>query len=307
MVEAAASEYRIWMNGRLVEHDGATTHVLSHTLHYGLGAFEGIRCYRTPKGLSIFRLEEHMQRLLDSCHLATIQCPYSLKDLCEGAKLTVRENQLDECYLRPLVWLGEGSIKISAIDNVVHTAIAAWPWGAYLGADALARGCRICVSSYRRIGNQAFLEKAKICGQYVNSVLAKREAVLNGYDEAILLDLQGYVAECTGENIFCVRDGALHTPPRGSTILAGITRDSVIKIAKELGVEVQETMFTRSDLYTSSEVFLTGTAAELTPVREIDGRRIGGGSRGPVTEKIQRAYFQLVRGELGHPEWLSYV
>ncbi|MEM7674447.1 MAG: branched-chain amino acid transaminase [Myxococcota bacterium] len=300
---------RIWMNGEIVPYEAATTHVLSHSLHYGLAAFEGIRCYETDDGRSaVFRLREHMQRLLHSCHIATIDTPYTLDQLIEATHDVLRINELKHGYIRPLVWLGEGSIKVAAVDNKVNVAIAAWEWGAYLGQDALEKGIRCCVSSYTRIGIRSHYEKAKLAGQYVNSVLAKREAISNGYNEAILLDAQGYVAEGTGENIIVVRDGVLYTPPRGSSILAGITRDCLIKVAQAEGLTVREETITRSDLYISDEVFMCGTAAEVTPVREIDGRRIGDGARGPVCKKIQDAFFKVVRGlDDRFSDWLSYV
>lgn len=299
----------IWMNGEIVPYEAAQTHVLSHTLHYGLGVFEGIRAYRTHDGrTAVFRLPEHMKRLLDSCLLATIEIPYTAAQLTEATLDLLKRNQIEAGYIRPIVWLGEGTIKVAADDNVVHVAIAAWPWGAYLGEEALERGVRCCVSSYTRIGIRSHFEKAKISGQYVNSVLAKREALATGFDEAILLDGQGYVSEGTGENLFIVRDGVLITPPRGASMLAGITRSSILTLARDVDIPTEEAALTRSDLYTADEVFLTGTAAEVSPVREIDGRRIGSGGRGPVTEQLQTAFFATVRGENAkRTEWLSYV
>lgn len=300
---------RIWMNGEIVPYEAATTHVLSHSLHYGLAAFEGIRCYETHEGRpAVFRLREHMQRLLHSCHIATIEVPYDLDQLIDATQDVLRTNDLKHGYIRPLVWLGEGSIKVAADDNVINVAIAAWPWGAYLGGDALEKGIRCCVSSYTRIGIRSHYEKAKIAGQYVNSVLAKREAVMNGYDEAIMLDAQGFVAEGTGENIFIVRDGTLFTPPRGASILAGITRESLIQIAQAEGFSVREETITRSDLYTADEIFMCGTAAEVTPIREIDGRRIGTGIRGPTSRALQEAFFSVVRGRDDRfLRWLTYL
>ena len=300
---------RIWMNGEIVPYEAATTHVLSHSLHYGLAAFEGIRSYETVDGrAAVFRLREHMDRLLKSCLIATIDVPYTVDQLVEATQDVLRINELKQCYIRPLVWLGEGSIKVAAVDNKINTAIAAWPWGAYLGQDALEKGVRCCVSSYTRIGIRSHYEKAKLSGQYVNSVLAKREAILNGYHEAIMLDAQGYVAEGTGENIFVVRQGTLFTPPRGASILAGITRESIIQVARANGFDVREETITRSDLYIADEVFMCGTAAEVTPVREIDGRRIGEGRRGPVCESLQTAYFDAVRGRDDRfATWLTYL
>lgn len=300
---------RIWMNGEIVPYENATTHVLSHSLHYGLAAFEGIRSYETHDGrAAVFRLGEHMERLLQSCHIATIEVPYSKDQLLEATKDVLRINELTHCYIRPLVWLGEGSISVAADDNKINVAIAAWPWGAYLGRDALEKGVRCCVSSYTRIGIRSHYEKAKLSGQYVNSVLAKREAMANGFHEAIMLDEQGYVAEGTGENIFLVRKDVLYTPPRGSAILAGITRDSLIQVAGAAGLTIREENITRSDLYLADEVFMCGTAAEVTPIREIDGRRIGSGARGPVCKRLQDGFFKVVRGQDDRfSGWLSYV
>lgn len=302
-----SEQNKIWMDGALVEHAAATTHVLSHSLHYGLGVFEGIRAYAQPDGVGgVFRLREHMERLIKSCHIATIEVGYSVDALCQATTSVIRANGLADCYIRPLVWLGEGSIKVGATENRIHAAIAAWQWGAYLGAEALERGVKVCVSSYTRMGVRQNYEKAKITGQYVNSVLAKREANMNGYDEAILLDDRGFVAEGTGENLFLVRDGEIWTPPRGASILAGITRDTVLTLARDHGYTVREEAFTRSDLYMSDEAFFVGTAAEVSPIREIDGRRVGAGRRGPVTEKIQSLYFDAVRGKLpGYERWIT--
>jgi len=299
----------IWLDGEIVPYENATTHMLSHTLHYGLGVFEGIRAYQGKDGrTAVFRLQEHVKRLFDSCKIATINVPYSEAQIGDAIRTLLKNNNLADCYIRPLVWLGEGTIKVAASDNVVRVAIAAWPWGAYLGDEALEQGVRVCVSSYTRIGIRANYEKAKICGQYVNSVLAKREAMANGYHEAILLDQQGFVAEGTGENIFLVRDGVIYTPDRGASLLAGITRESLLDLARDAGIEVREQALTRSELYLADEVFLCGTAAEVTPVREIDGRIVGSGRRGPITERIQKDYFAAVRGENPRREgWLAYV
>lgn len=296
----------IWMDGDFVPFAEANIHVLSHTLHYGLGVFEGIRAYRQPDGAGgVFRLREHMDRLVKSCHIATIEIGYSVDALCKATTSVLEANQLSDCYIRPLVWLGEGSIKVGATENRIHAAIAAWKWGAYLGDEALEKGVRACVSSYSRMGIRQNYEKAKITGQYVNSVLAKREANMNGYDEAILLDDRGFVCEGTGENLFLVRDNEIWTPPRGSSILAGITRDTLLTIARDAGFTVREENFTRSDLYMSDEAFFCGTAAEVSPIREIDGRRVGIGRRGPVTEKLQTRYFEAVRGLL--PEYRTWI
>jgi branched-chain amino acid aminotransferase len=300
---------RIWVDGELVDYEKATTHVLSFTLHYGLGTFEGIRCYKTKSGrLAVFRMNDHVDRLLKSCSAGTIDLPWSHQQICEAIGEVIRDNQYGDCYVRPLVWLGEGSLSVGSTDNVVRMAIAAWPWGAYLGQEALEQGVRVCMSNYSRMSVAANLVKAKIVGQYVNSVLAKRDAKRNGYAEAILLDQQGYVTEGTGENLFVVRKGKIVTPPHGMSILAGITRDTIMELANDLGVPIEEGMLTRSDLFFADEIFFTGTAAEVTPVREIDGRKIGSGARGPITERLQKTFFQTVRGENKKREnWLNYV
>ncbi|MBK8012589.1 MAG: branched-chain amino acid transaminase [Deltaproteobacteria bacterium] len=304
------SDQKIWFDGELVDFEAANTHFLSHSLHYGLGAFEGIRAYKTSDGrTAVFRLPEHMRRLIDSCRCATIEAPYSVPQLVEATLQVVRANQLAACYIRPLVWLGRGTIKVGGHDNIIHTAIAAWTWGAYLGDKALTEGVQCTISSFTRMGIGSHLEKAKITGQYTNSVLAKRDANMKGFDEAILLDAQGYVSEGSGENIFVVRDGIVRTPPRGASILAGLTRDSVMQLLSASGVEVREEMITRSELFMADEVFFTGTAAEITPVRAVDGRKIGAGARGPITEKAQSLYLSAVRGERAerNESWLTYV
>lgn len=300
---------RIWLDGEIVDYEAATTHVLSHTLHYGVGAFEGIRCYETGSGrAAIFRMPEHVDRLIRSCRAANIDLAYSHEQISEAIIEVIRANDLTDCYIRPLVWLGEGSMGVAATDNEVRIAIAAWPWGPYLGKEALEQGVRCCISNFVRMGVGANLEKAKICGQYVNSVLAKRDAKRNGYAEAIMLDAQGYVTEGTGENLFVIRGGKIFTPPHGVSILAGITRDTLITLARDQGFVVEEGMMTRSELFFADEIFMTGTAAEVTPVREIDGRPIGSGLRGPITERLQRAFFALVRGDNEKRKgWLTYL
>jgi branched-chain amino acid aminotransferase len=300
---------RIWVDGEIVDYEKATTHVLSFTLHYGLGTFEGIRCYKARGGRpAVFRLHDHVERLMKSCLAATIDLPYTHQQLSEAIQEVIRENKYGDCYVRPLVWLGEGSLSVGSTDNEVRVAIAAWPWGAYLGQEALEQGVRVCMSNFTRMSVAANLVKAKIVGQYVNGVLAKRDAKRNGYAEAILLDQQGYVTEGTGENLFIVRKGKIFTPPYGMSILAGITRDTLIELAKDDGFEIEEALLTRSDLFFADEIFFTGTAAEVTPVREIDGRKIGSGSRGPITERLQKSFFSVVRGEnKKHESWLTYV
>ena len=309
VIGAMPEKLPIWLDGEIVPYESATTHMLSHTLHYGLGVFEGIRAYQGADGrTAVFRLKEHVKRLFDSCKIATIPVPFTEPEMAEAILSLLRHNKLAESYIRPLVWLGEGTIKVAAIDNKVRVAVAAWPWGAYLGDEALERGVRVCVSSYTRIGIRSHYEKAKICGQYVNSVLAKREALANGYDEAILLDQQGFVAEGTGENLFLVRDGILYTPDRGASLLAGITRESMLTLARDAGLEVREQGLTRSELYLADEVFMCGTAAEVTPVREIDHRIVGDGRRGPITAQLQKDYFAAVRGQNErHAGWLTAV
>ena len=299
----------IWLDGRLVPWEEANVHILTHTLHYGLGAFEGIRCYETEDGRSaVFRLEEHVRRLLESAHIVTIPVPYTKEQLVDACLETVRSNRLKSCYLRPLVFIGDGAMGLYATSNPTRVAIVAWKWGAYLGEDGLKNGIRAKVSSFTRPGINMVMAKGKVVGHYVNSVLAKREVMAAGYQEAILLDAQGYVTEASGENLFMVRDGAVHTPPHGSAILGGITRDTMIRIMREMGLTVTERLIARDELYVADEIFLCGTAAEVTPVREIDNRTIGAGTRGEITKRVQDRYFQVVRGiEPPEPAWLSYV
>lgn len=298
---------KIWMDGKFVPWDEASVHVLTHTLHYGLGVFEGIRCYDTPRGPAVFRLKEHVKRLLDSAHIFLIQVPYSHEEICAAVTATVRENGLKECYIRPIVFLGYGSMGLYPKDNPVRLAVAAWPWGAYLGEEGLRNGIRVKTSSFVRPSVNSTMTMAKVCGYYVNSQLAKKEAIHCGYDEALLLDTEGYVSEGSGENIFIYRKGVLKTTPLTS-ILEGITRETVMGIAREEGIEVREERFTRDEIYVSEEVFLTGTAAEITPVREVDGRTIGVGKPGPVTRKLQSIFFDAVMGKSkAHEAWLAYV
>lgn len=299
---------KIWLDGELIEWDQANVHVLTHTLHYGLGVFEGIRCYKLADGRSaIFRLEEHIRRLFDSAHICMLPMPFSAEEVCKACLQTVRVNKLDECYVRPIAFMGDGAMGLGA-DNPTRVAVVAWRWGAYLGEDGLKNGVRTKVSSFNRAPVNSLMSKAKVTGHYVNSILAKREVLRHGYDEAIMLDPQGYVSEASGENIFVVRDGEISTPPLGTSILSGITRESVITLAKGLGLEVHERLISRDELYIADEVFMVGTAAEITPVREIDDRKIGQGSRGPITEQIQNAYFDAVRGKnVPDERWLAIV
>ena len=298
---------KIWMDGSLVDWADAKVHVLTHSLHYGLAAFEGLRCYKGKSGSAIFKLHEHVDRLFDSAHIGMMTIPYEKKQIAEAIVETVRSNKLEACYIRPLVYIGYGAMGVYPGDNPIMLAIAAWKWGSYLGDDALANGMRACVSSFTRHHVNVSMTRGKISGYYVNSILAKREAKGNGYDEAILLDPEGYVSEGTGENIFIVRKGRLKTTPLTS-ILEGITRNAVIELAREQGIVVLEERFTRDEMYIADEVFVTGTAAELTPVREIDKRPIGTGKPGPVTAALQKRFFSIVRGEdPSHDSWLTRV
>jgi len=301
---------KIWVDGKLVPFADAHVHVLTHTLHYGLGAFEGIRCYRRADGRSaVFRLAEHVDRLFDSCQICTMEVPYSKQQIMDACLETLRANKMTEAYLRPIVFLGDGALGLGSLDNPVRTVIAVYEWGAYLGDEALRKGIRAKISSFTRGGLNSTMSKGKICGQYVNSVLAKREAMKAGYAEAILLDGQGLVCEASGENIFMVKRGRIKTPPLSSAILAGITRDSIITIARDLGIPVEEATFARDELYCADEVFLCGTAAELTPVSEIDDRTIGAGGCGPIARRVQEAFFEAVKGKEKptYPQWLSWV
>jgi branched-chain amino acid aminotransferase len=298
----------IWMNGRLVPWDDAKIHVLTHTLHYGLGVFEGIRCYKTPKAPAVFRLLEHMRRLERSAKVYGMKMPYNAPQLCAAAKLVVKENKLQECYIRPIAYYAYGEMGLSPLKSQVHVAIAAWPWGTYLGEEGLKRGVRAAVSSWLRIDSRSLPSSAKACANYTNSILAKLEVLRNGFDEAILLNYHGHVAEGPGENLFAVKDGALVTPPLSAGILEGITRASVIQIACDMSMPVLERDILREELYNADEAFFTGTAAELTPIREIDGRAIGTGLRGPITEKLQKKFFDAVHGkDKKYAGWLNFV
>jgi branched-chain amino acid aminotransferase len=296
------------MDGELVDWDDARVHILTHTLHYGLGVFEGIRCYRTDDGRSaVFRLPDHMRRLYESAHINLIKIPFSREQLESAALQTLRANHLDEGYIRPLVFIGNGAMGLNPGDNPVRVSVIAWSWGKYLGEEGMRRGIRAKVSSFTRHYVNAKMTKGKTCGDYVNSILAKREALLDGYDEAVMLDTHGMVSEASGENLFLVRDGVIHTPSL-PTVLEGITRATVIELARDRGLQVIERSIARDELYIAHELFLTGTAAELTPVRELDHRQIGEGSRGPVAEMLQRAFFDVVSGrESKYERWLSYL
>ncbi|HEX2056342.1 MAG TPA: branched-chain amino acid transaminase [Nitrospiraceae bacterium] len=301
-----ASE-KVWMDGRFVDWADANVHVLTHSLHYGLAAFEGIRCYKGAKGSAIFRLSEHVDRLFESAHIAQMAIPYDKKQVMNAIVETVRVNRLEACYIRPLVYIGYGAMGLYPGENPIRMAIAAWTWGTYLGEGALTHGIRAKVSSFTRHHVNVSMTRGKISGYYVNSILAKREVKADGYDEAIMLDPEGYVAEGTGENIFVVRRGQLKTTPLTS-ILEGITRNSILELARERNIPVVEERFTRDEMYIAEEVFMTGTAAELTPITEIDRRRIGSGKPGPMTVAFQKSFFDIVRGlDTTHRDWLTPV
>jgi branched-chain amino acid aminotransferase len=300
----------IWKDGELVGwKEGGATSLLTHTLHYGVGAFEGIRAYKRAGGeTAIFRLKEHVERLFDSCRLVLMKPRVNAEQVYKGSIDTLRANKYDEAYLRPLVVIGEGAMGVLAPNNPIYTYIIAWKWGAYLGAEGLAKGIRCKISSFSRHHINVSFAKGKLVGQYINSVVAKHEAKLSGFDEAILTDVNGYVSEGSGENIFIVKKGVITTPPLSSSILAGITRDTVITLAREQGMPVREDRITRDELYLADEVFLTGTAAEITPVREVDHRTIGTGKPGELTLTLQQRYFDVVKGrDDSHPEWLTRV
>jgi len=298
----------IWMNGKLVPWDEAKIHILTHALHYGSGVFEGVRCYLTPQGPAVFRLEEHLQRLFNSAETYHMKIPYTLQELAGAVKELIKANGLRECYIRPIAYRGYGEMGLSPLTSPVEVAIAAWPWGVYLGEEGLKNGVRATVSSYRRIASDALPLKAKATGQYLNSILAKVEALNRGYHEAIMLDSRGFVAEGPGENIFIVKHGRLQTPPEEAGILLGITRDSVMRIAENLHYTVEEKDITQQMLREADEAFFTGTAAEVTPIREVDRQPIGTGKPGPITVRLQREFKEIVQGK--NPEyrcWLSFV
>jgi branched-chain amino acid aminotransferase len=299
----------IWLDGELVPWEDAKVHVLSHALHYGSGVFEGIRAYPTDRGPAIFRLQEHMDRLVRGCRAYGIPLDYTADQLVEIAESVVRENDLrDGCYIRPLVFLGLGSIGLNPAGAATHVMVAAWEWGAYLGEEGVKHGIRGRFSSWRRINHASLIPSAKGTGGYLNSILAKAEAVAAGYEEALMLNSEGFLAEGSGENVFVINDGVVTTPPVSDGCLNGITRDSAITLLRSGGVEVRESSLTRASLYYADEVFLVGTAAEVTPLREIDDRPIGDGKPGPITKMVQEAYGDLVRGRIPeYDHWLSYV
>ena len=303
MIEKTA---KIWMDGKLVDWDDAKVHVLTHTLHYGLGVFEGIRCYDTKKGPAVFKLDEHIDRLFSSAHIFLIDIPFSKREIRDAIIKTIQVNKIRECYIRPLVYIGYGAMGLYPKENPIKVSIAVWPWGAYLGDKGLTEGIKVKTSSFIRSHVNANMTRGKVCGYYVNSQLAKKEAIATGFDEALLLDTEGYVSEGSGENIFIVRKGLLKTTPLTS-ILEGITRNSVIHLAHDLKIKVSEERFTRDELYISDEAFFTGTAAEVTPIREADGRVIGTGKPGGITKKIQSIFFDIVKGKnKKYEDWLTY-
>ncbi|MDR2196070.1 MAG: branched-chain amino acid transaminase [Gallionellaceae bacterium] len=297
----------IWYDGQLVPWREATTHVLTHSLHYGLGVFEGVRAYKTTSGTAIFRLQEHTDRLFNSAHIFKMKMPFDKATVMDAHKEVVRANKLESCYIRPIAFYGSEAMGIAASTLSVHVAVAAWPWGAYLGEEGMAKGIRIRTSSFTRHHVNINMCRAKSSGSYMNSILAHQEVAHDGYDEALLLDPEGCVAEGAGENIFIVKKGKLYTPDLTSC-LEGITRDSVITLAQDLGIELIEKRITRDEVYCADEAFFTGTAAEITPIRELDGRAIGAGSRGPITAKLQALFFDVVGGKNAkYANWLAHV
>ncbi len=298
---------KIWKDGKLVDWRDANLHMLTHSLHSGMAVFEGVRAYKTIDGTASFRLREHTQRLFNSAKIFQMAIPFDMETLIEAQKEVVRANQLESCYLRPLVWIGSEKMGVSARGNTIHVGIAAWPWGAYLGEDGLKRGIRVKTSSFTRHHVNVSMVRAKASGYYINSILANQEVTAEGYDEALLLDTDGYVSEGAGENVFLIRNGKLYTPDLASC-LDGITRDAVLTMARDLGIDVIEKRITRDELYCADEAFFTGTAAEVTPIRELDNRQIGIGSRGPVTEKLQSLFFDVVAGKAPqYQHWLTRV
>ncbi len=298
----------IWYDGKMVPWRNATTHVLTHTLHYGMGVFEGVRCYKTAGGPAIFRLRDHTDRLFRSARIFGMKIPFTVDELMEAQRACVRDNKLDSCYIRPLVFYGSVAMGVAAKSNPVLVAIAAWPWGAYLGADGLEKGIRVKTSSFTHHHPNITMCGAKAVCNYAVSILANQEATHDGYEEAMLLDPQGYICQGSGENVFIVRDGKLHTPDLAGGALAGITRDTIMRFAAELDMPVLERRITRDEIYVADEAFFTGTAAEVTPIREYDHRPIGDGRRGPVTTKLQTMFFDTVNGRnRAHAEWLTPV
>jgi branched-chain amino acid aminotransferase len=297
---------KIWMDGELVDWDNANTHILTHSIHYGWAVFEGIRAYETPNGPGVFRLTDHMKRLYRSAKIYCMEPDITVEESVQAVKDLIAANEISTCYIRPLVYLGYGEIGLNPLPSEVRMAIACWPWGAYLGEEAFETGVRAMISSWRRLDNNTIPPQAKACGQYLNSSLAKVEAVKGGYDEAILLNSHGYVSDGTGENVFVVRDGVIYTPGPHAGCLGGITRDSIIVVARDLGYEVREVDMVRTDLYLADEAFFTGTAAEVVPIREVDDRVIG--PAGPITRRLMEAFHNVVRGQDDHyKDWVELV
>ena len=299
---------KIWMDGQMVDWRDAKVHVLTHTLHYGCGAFEGVRAYKTRQGTAIFRLQEHTQRLFNSAKILRMKLPFTQEQLNEAQKQVVRDNGLESGYLRPLIWLGSEKLGVSPKGNKVHAMVAAWTWGAYLGAEGMERGIRIKTSSFTRHHVNITMTQAKTVSNYTNSILANMEATDDGYDEALLLDSAGFVSEGAGENVFVIKDGVVYTPDLSAGALNGITRNTVLHICADLGIEVVQKRITRDEVYIADEAFFSGTAAEITPIRELDRLPIGAGSRGPVTQRIQQAFFDIVNGRNPkYAHWLTLV
>ena len=297
----------IWKDGHMIEWRDATLHMLTHSLHYGMAIFEGVRAYKTVDGTAIFRLKEHTQRLFNSAKIFQMQMPYDMETLMAAQLDVVRANKLESCYIRPLAWIGSEKMGVSARGNTIHVSVAAWPWGAYLGEEGLAKGIRVKTSSFTRHHVNASMVRAKASGYYINSILANQEVTADGYDEALLLDTEGYVSEGAGENVFIVKAGRIYTPDLASC-LDGITRDSVLTMARDMGIDIIEKRMTRDEIYCADEAFFTGTAAEVTPIRELDNRMIGAGSRGPVTEKLQSLFFDVASGKATkYKHWLTPV
>jgi len=299
---------KIWMDGKMVEWRDAKIHVLTHTLHYGCGAFEGVRAYKTPNGTAIFRLHEHTDRLFNSAKILRMKLPFTKEEVSEAQKAVVKANNLESGYIRPLTWIGSEKLGVSPKGNTIHLMVAAWTWGAYLGEEGLKRGIRVKTSSFTRHHVNITMTQAKAVSNYTNSIMANMEAVDEGYDEALLLDPSGFVSEGAGENIFVIKDGVIYTPDMSAGALTGITRNTVFHIAKDLGLEIVQKRITRDEVYICDEAFFTGTAAEVTPIRELDRIEIGSGSRGPITEKIQTGFFDIVNGKNPkYAHWLTHV
>lgn len=300
---------KIWMDGKFVNWDDANVHILTHTLHYGLGVFEGVRCYELADGGSaIFRLKEHTKRLYESSHMFQLEVPFTQDQINEACLELFRVNKLKAGYLRPLVYIGAGAMGLYYPNNPICVSLIAWPWGTYLGDEGVKNGIRAKISSFTRLAMNVNLPKSKACGNYINSMLAKREALAAGYEEAILLDQQGFVSEASGENIFLIKDGTVYTPPTSSSMLKGITRDTILTILRDEGIPIVEDKFAREEAYTADELFLSGTAAEVCPIRELDNRKIGSGKPGDVTRKVQKIYFDTIKGKVDkYSHWLERI